>query len=743
MQLFYSKKNFGIHRVEKKVSLKRSKHILAWVLTVLCVVQLPFFTAPAKAEGAAAVSGDIVILHTNDVHCGVDQVTKDGNVTNIGYASVAAYKKEMQEKYGASNVTLVDAGDAIQGGNIGSISHGAYIINIMNDVGYDIAVPGNHEFDYGFQRFMDLVKQANYPYICSNLTTIATGKTVLDPYKIVSYGDKKVAYVGIDTPESFTKSTPAYFQDKNGHYLYSFAEDATGQKLYQTVQNTVNTVRNAGANYVVAIGHLGETGSTPRWQASAVIANTEGIDIFLDGHSHEQYEKDVPNKAGKLVAWAQTGTQLATIGEVVIDTSTGKITHQLISGYSKQDPDVAKDITDIESQYKSDLEKVVGTTTVNLVTEDPNTGKRRVRSGETNLGDLCADAYRQAMGADIAFVNGGNVRTDIAKGPITAGKILSVFPFGNQACLVKLSGQQVLDALEFASRNYPNECGGFLQVSGVTYTINQAIKPSIATTNKQEFVKVNGPYRVQNVKVNGVPLDLKKTYTLASHDYMLKEGGDGFTMFGKNVQLVRDCVMVDTDVLTNYITNELKGTVGNSYENPYGTGRIQIVSVVPSASAVSDTNGAFSVANGKAYQFKITSKNGRKPAFSCGSPCFKTVSTVRKGNVYYINVKASGRVGDGCGFYVNGVKTAVAKITPIPFTSDTHGTFGVQNGSTYQFKITSGTPSSFTCGSPCFRKVSTVRKGNVYYIKVKASGRVGNGCGFYVNDERTAVAVIR
>ncbi|MDE7246193.1 MAG: bifunctional metallophosphatase/5'-nucleotidase, partial [Oscillospiraceae bacterium] len=531
--------------------MKKRNKFLAMLLAMVTALGL-------SSAAMAAEEGKLVILHTNDVHCGIEQSkSDDGTVTNTGYAGVAAYKAEMEAAYGADWVVLVDAGDAIQGGAIGTLTKGSALVEIMNKVGYTLAVPGNHEFDYGMDTFLSLAKTtAQYPYLCCNFTDL-DGKPVFDAYTVDTYGDVKVGYVGIDTPEAFVKSTPTYFQDKDGNYIYSFQQGNNGKDLYDAVQKAVDAAKAEGAEYVVAIGHLGDDGSTQEWKAQSVIANTNGIDVFIDGHSHEEIEKTVPNKDGEEVVWAQTGTKLANIGKIVIDTGTGEITNELVKGYGKQDEEVAAFVKEKTDAFEAELKKVVAKSDVDLTTLDVN-GQRLVRSGETNLGDLCADAYRVMLDADVAFVNGGGVRADIAAGDITYENIINVHPFGNEACMVETTGQHILDALEMGARLYPEENGGFLQVSGLTYTVNENIPSSVKTNDEGEFVSVDGPYRVTDVTIGGQPLDVNKTYTLASHNYMLKSGGDGFVMF-KNDKLVKDSVMIDNAVLINYIVDDLGG----------------------------------------------------------------------------------------------------------------------------------------------------------------------------------------
>lgn len=608
-------------------NLKR--RIWSVLMTLAMVVSVTAGVTTATEITAQAAEQDIVILYTNDVHCGVDD--------NIGYAGLALYKKEMQAQ--TPYVTLVDAGDAIQGAPIGTLSDGGYIIDIMNQVGYDFAIPGNHEFDYGMPRFLELSGKLNCGYYSCNFTNLATGAPVFAPYKMMDYGDTQVAFVGVSTPESFTKSTPTYFQDANGNYIYGFCEDESGQALYNQVQVTVDAANAQGADYVILVGHLGNEGVSGQWSSEAVIKNTNGIDAVIDGHSHETYDKMFPNKDGEQIVVTQTGTKLKNIGKMTIKPD-GTITTEMVNtvpdaGFTtytvqKNDSlskiakktlgssqawtiiynankdkikkpnlitagmvltipggaaatedgkfvDAAADayIKQIQAQYSESLKTVLGSTSVDLTIKDPATGERAVRSAETNLGDLCADAYRYQLGADIGLMNGGGVRDSIAAGTITYNDTLKVFPFGNMGCVVEATGQQIKDALEMASKDCPTENGGFLQVSGLTYTVDTSIPSSVKVDEKGNFQGVSGAYRVTDIKVGEEPLDVNKTYTVASHNYMLKSGGDGMVMFNGS-KVVKDDVMVDVDVLSSYISEKLGGVVGEEYANPAGQGRIII-----------------------------------------------------------------------------------------------------------------------------------------------------------------------
>lgn len=546
--------------------------------------------APAEEETAEK---DIIVLFTNDVHNAYTQSIKDDTVTCLGYAAVAQYKKDMEAT--GDYVELLDAGDAIQGGVIGALSKGEYLVDIMNQTGYSIAVPGNHEFDFGMTQFLNLAKnKAKYQYVSCNFIDLKTGEPVFDSYEMKQYGDIDVAYIGITTPETYTKSTPTYFQDENGNYIYGFCEGDDGQELYEQVQIAINDAEAAGADYIVAIGHAGVDPSSEPWTSREIIANTTGLDAFIDGHSHSTIpSEECKDKNGDTVVLSSTGTKLASLGKMVIKTD-GTITTELVTDYTNQDPGTLEYVNGITEQFDALQNKVVANTAVDLVINDPVSGKRMVRNQETNLGDLCADAYRTMLGADIAFVNGGGVRVDVKKGDVTYGNIISVHPFGNMACLIEATGQQILDALELGSSaagigEGAGESGGFLQVSGLTYEIDTTIPSSVVKDDKQAFVKVDGEYRVKNVKVGGEALDLNKTYKLASHNYMLKSGGDGYTMFMGD-KILKDEVMVDNEVLINYIVDSLGGVVkmDSVYANPYGEGRIRVITAYQAATETED-----------------------------------------------------------------------------------------------------------------------------------------------------------
>ena len=559
------------------------KKVFACLLAVVMLLGMIVVPAAAKAEGEEAK--EIVILYTNDVHCGVT----DG----MGYVGVARVKAALEAA--GKEVILVDNGDAVQGDVIGTLSKGEAIVELMNDVGYDVATIGNHEFDYGMDQFMKNVGLAKFQYVCCNFIN-DKGEAVLKPYTIVEKAGKKIAFVGIDTPEAFTKSTPKYFQDGEGNFIYSFCEGNDGQDLYNKVQETVDAARAEGADYVIALAHLGVDYQSAPWTASEVIVNTTGIDVVLDGHSHTDfklaYGQDfvaVKNKEGNEVIHTSTGTKLANVG--ILTIAGDKITAKLVdtsamkfmdmAGLLAEDNGVGEVVKAAIAKNEELVNTVVAHTDVDLVIKDPVSGERIVRNQETNLGDLCADAYRAMGETDIAFVNGGGVRDTIPAGDVTYGQIIKVHPFGNALCTVEATGQEILDALEMSVSSMPGESGGFLQVSGLKFTVDMNVDSTVVKDEKKMFVEVSGDRRIKDVEVlqadgSYAPIDPAKTYTLACHNYLLKDMGDGYTMFADN-KFLSENVMLDNQVLINYIVEKLGGTVGADYVDPYGQGRITIV----------------------------------------------------------------------------------------------------------------------------------------------------------------------
>lgn len=543
------------------------KKITAQLLALCLLLSFAVSSAADIASADAALSEDgrdIVILFTSDVHSGID--------SGWTYSGVDVIRSQLIAK--GNHVTLVDNGDAVQGEPLAALTAGGAIIQLMNTLGYDVATIGNHEFDYGMERFMELVEMADFPYISCNFNK--SGELVFEPYIIKEIGGTRIAFVGITTPWTLRSSTPAYFMDKDGNFIYGFMQGSDGKDLYAAVQKAVDEARAEGADYVVAMAHLGNLADLKPYTASDVIENTTGIDVFLDGHSHDLEQVIIKNKAGKEVFRSACGTKLEAIGYVRI-TKEGKISTGL---YRWANHENAVEVLGLESIMNEAIEKakqelsaslaeVVGTSKVDLLTEDPATGMRIVRSAETAIGNFCADAYRYVSGADLAFVNGGGIRDSLRKGEITREDILKIHPFGNMFSVCEATGQEILDALEFSVRAWPKEFGGWLCPSGISYEVHTYIDSSVETDEAGLFVGVGGEYRVKNVYIGDEPLDLNKTYTVASHNYMLQNMGDGYTMFADNVFMPNTAIS-DIQVLIKYITEGLGGVIGPEYAEPQG-----------------------------------------------------------------------------------------------------------------------------------------------------------------------------
>ena len=546
------------------------------LLLVIALLAMNCF-ATGTAEENAALRKDVLVLFTSDAHCGVDQ--------GFTYAGLKAIKDAAIDA--GDHVMLVDDGDSIQGEPIGILTQGQANVELMNACGYNIAIPGNHEFDYGMERFMELVEMADFPYISCNFHR--EGELVFDPYVIREFDGVKFGFVGATTPESLTSSTPRYFQDGNGNYIYDFSQGGDGSDFYAAVQKAVDDARAEGAAYVFLIAHLGNEASCHPYTYADVIEHTNGIDAVLDGHSHDTEKVVMKNKDGKSVIRQACGTKLASIGWMRVSAEDGTVETGL---YNWNNDVPAPELLGIWNRMSVELEKtdnirkqleeVVGHAAVELTVNDPEakdeSGKplRIVRNAETNLGDFCADIMRAVAGADVGVANGGAIRVSIEKGDITLNDLLSVYPFGNKLMMAEVTGQQLLNALEWGVRVLPSESGAFLHVSGMTYEIHTGIKSTCTKDDNGLFTGVAGEYRVQNVMVNGEPLDLEKTYTVVSTSNVIVNHGDGQTAFD-GAKIVWTSDELDYQIMKDYIQSLPDGVVGEGYENPYGQERIVAV----------------------------------------------------------------------------------------------------------------------------------------------------------------------
>ena len=547
---------------------------------------------------------DVTILYTNDVHTYIDN--KSPKPT---YAAIAALKKSIEDT--GRDVLLVDAGDHIQGTAYGSMDDGATIIELMNEAGYDLATPGNHEFDYGMARAKAVLREADFPYVSCNWVDLRTGFNVLPSVKFFFVGGRKIAFVGVTTPETFTKSTPAYFMnDAQTKYIYDFLGGEDGQKLYDAVQKAIDKAELWGADTIIGLGHLGVDPSSSPWTSEEVIAHTHGFTAFIDGHSHTvMANKQVTDASGKAVTLTQTGSYFKNIGKMTVGAD-GTITTELIDTYEGLDAAVAATASNWISAVDDMLGEEIAVGDTKFYINDPATGKRRIRSGETNLGDFVADGIYtyfneiEELHCDIAIMNGGGIRTDVEAGPWSFKTCKTVSPFGNVACLMSVTGQQIQDALEFGARfagSEGKENGGFLQVAGARYTIHPMIPNTVQTNDKNVWTGSAATPRVSNVeiydKTTGTyqPLDPNATYALAGMNYTLRNLGDGFAMFD-GATLIKDYVSEDYLVMSSYAAM-FGGVDANglphlasanspladypgyllNYEDPYGAGRIQMI----------------------------------------------------------------------------------------------------------------------------------------------------------------------
>ena len=567
--------------------------------------------AASMAIGAPAASAcwfgdksDVTILYTNDVHTYIDKQSP-----KLTYAAIADLKQSYQDA--GKDVLLVDAGDHVQGTAYGSMDEGASIIKLMNAAGYDVATPGNHEFDYGMDRAKAIMKEADFPYLSCNWVDLRTTLRVLPSVKVFVRGGRRIAFVGVTTPETFTKSTPAYFMDKaQRKYIYDIQGGEDGKKLYDAVQKAIDKAKLL-ADVVIGLGHLGVDPSSSPWTSEEVIAHTSGFDAFIDGHSHTVMEnKQVQDASGKAVTLTQTGSYFANVGEMTI-AADGTITTKLIPTHEGMDATIAAMQTGWVNTVDDMLGEKIAVGDSDFYVSDPATGKRRIRSAETNLGDFVADGIYtyfnevEKLHCDVAIMNGGGIRADVPAGDWTFKTCKQISPFGNVACLMSVTGKQIQDALEFAARfagEDGKENGGFLQVAGATYEIHTDIPNTVQTDEKNVWIgSATGTPRVQNVKIydkasgSYLPLDPGATYALAGMNYTLRNLGDGFAMFD-GAELIKDYVSEDYLVMSTYaMTFDGADAAGlphlssaNSplaaypgyllnYEQPYGAGRITIL----------------------------------------------------------------------------------------------------------------------------------------------------------------------
>lgn len=528
------------------------------------------------------VNKDIIILYTSDVHCGIE----DG----IGYSTLSAYKKSLEKD---NYVTLMDSGDAISGDFIGAVSKGEYIIDIMNEVGYDSMIFGNHEFDYGMDVLSQRINEFKGDILSSNFKYIGKKDnkfTKVKPYKIISYGKKKVGFVGVTTPYTIVDSTPSYFMEDN-EYAYSFSNQ-TVEQFYNCVQTNIDACKKEQADFIVLLTHLGDGEEYVPYSSPDLINNIKGADVILDGHSHKNFSKVIIDKEGKERPLLAAGYKMNNVGQVTISKDNLIKTELLDNLGENKDQHMVDFINNINEKVEDLASQVMCTSDIELSMYDED-GVRISRTRETTIGNLISDAYRLLSEAEIGITNGGAIRSNLKSGDITFSDIKALHPFGNTIDVVLASGQQIINYLEFASsktekeyyqldesgKKMPNgESGAFAQVSGLKYTIDTSVPSTVTVDEAGMFSGVGTNRRVKDIMVlnNGIyePINPDKFYLVSSHNYLIEEGGDGATMF-KDCPIVKKDLMLDYEILVKYIVDVLDGHLKDKYSSIEG--RITII----------------------------------------------------------------------------------------------------------------------------------------------------------------------
>ena len=504
------------------------------LLFIVVMVSMLIGSLPISAF--AKQKDDIIILYENDVHCEID-----------GYSVLSAMRNELKQEY--EHVGIVTSGDFLQGGSIGSISKGEYIVRLMNLVGYDAIALGNHEFDYGLDRLFELADMLDTKPVCANFKKIGEGECFA-PYSIVSYGDVKIAYIGVTTPTTpDTTSFPTQFVDENKNLIYTFSKD----DIADVVQENIDKALAEGADFVIALSHLGD--EEYQYNAAQMVSDTVGLDVVLDAHSHSVIESEtLIDKNGNTVVYTSTGTKFAYIGKLTI--SGDRIRTELISleNDTATDPVVDDCINQIMEDYAEVGNKKVAECAFDLVTHDLE-GNRLVRVSETNLGNLISDAFRHVLDTDVAYFNGGGIRSHIESGEITFNDLLTVLPFNNTGVVVEVSGQTILEMLEIAVSKWPEENGNFPHVSGMTFSINTLENAHQRVYNVEIMNSETGSYE---------SLVLDRVYSVASNNFILLECGDGMTMF-EGAKVASDTGILDVEIMEEYIVKNLSGVIGAEY----------------------------------------------------------------------------------------------------------------------------------------------------------------------------------
>ena len=542
------------------------------VLSLFLVLAMMFslgITAGAE-EPAEDLSGSIIILHTNDVHGAID-----------GYAKAAALKKTYEDM--GAYVLLMDAGDFIQGDPTVSTSEGATAVELMNMAGYDVAAPGNHEFDYGYANLKELAGEADFPIVAANV--LYGGKAAFgDNVTFAAPDGTKIGIFGLDTPETATKAHPAKIKG-----VTFLADD----ELFACAQEQVDELEAEGCDVIVCLGHLGIDDESTGNRSMDLLEEVDGIDLFIDGHSHSDLDA-ISKAVGEAcmvndTILTSTGTKFNNIGLVVIADGVMEATSIPMADITvKPDGTVADRAAAIQKAVDDEYGAAFAKTEVDL-----NGVKAEVRTSETNLGNLITDALvwgaaEAGTKVDAALTNGGGIRASIAKGSITKKDVNTVLPFGNTLSIVKVTGTELLEALEASTYCTPDTIGGFPHVSGIVFTVDaRKIYDQGSQYPGSTYYAPKSIQRVSIQSVGGKAFDPNATYTIATNDF-LAAGGDTYYAF-KTASVNYDLGVPMDEVVMEYITKELKGVV-SAEDYSAAEGRITIKKGLPFTDVAADAD---------------------------------------------------------------------------------------------------------------------------------------------------------
>ena len=461
--------------------------ILAALVFAAASVRLNHVAAQSQTDCPVRVT----LLQVNDVY----QFAPVDNGTRGGLARVATLRKKIMAE--SPHTLLLMAGDTISPSIESNTYKGAQMIEAWNAAGLDYATLGNHEFDFGPEVLLQRMSESKFKWLAANVLDKQTGKLFGDTPEFIvrEFDGVKIGIFGILLPETVSTSRPG--------------PNVEIREACATANQVIPKIRAAGAQVIVALTHLSMA-------EDKALARCSGVDVIIGGHEHTLLE----SMAGHAPIFKMTADarEMGRI-DLNIDKKTGKIESIdwkviPVTNEYQDDPSFAP----IQAKYGTllkDLGKKVGSTTVDLEMKSEN-----VRTRETNMGNFIADAYRQATGADVALVNGGSIRADalIKPGPLTKRDVLSILPFNNKVLKIQITGTTLRTALEHGvgSIGVESQPGRFPQVSGIRFSYDASLKAG---------------ERVTSVTVNGRPLVDRQMYTLAATSYVIKDGGDGYTMF--------------------------------------------------------------------------------------------------------------------------------------------------------------------------------------------------------------------